>query len=499
VLKVHEMGCAAGTVVEVADLFANVPARRKFLRSAAVELAHIDEVLRSYALVCWQTGFRYQVDDRDLLDLPAGETSVERRLRQVLLSASEPGRQGGPIELIALASDDGAARADIEISGFLLPPGQGSGRAGRLWTFVNGRYVKDRMLNHAVAEGMQSFLMKGARAAGVLFVRLPADGVDVNVHPTKQEVRFREGNLIHNKVVATVWAAMEGYQGQVKGQIFGHSQPSAVSPPPSSRAPWPPEGTAGPGAELREPRPQALPVLLSATPWPDPMGEAPASPPARPCPRPVAVVDQGVAERGEAPCPPPFAPAPPRYLGQLFDTYLLCQLEDGLLAIDQHAAQERLLFEELKGHYQSQTMPSQRLLFPEMVELGPIELQALADSRPELPRLGLELADFGGDTVLIQAVPAALGHLPPAEVLRGILSRFAEGQSTAPGATMLDDVLASMACKAAIKAGQAVSPLEANHLVERMREAGIFSHCPHGRPVYKRFSRYDIEKWFQRV
>lgn len=500
VLKVHEMGCASGTVVEVADLFANVPARRKFLRSAAVELAHIDEVLRSYALVSCQTGFRYQVDERDLLDLPAGEDSVERRVRQVLFPPPEPGRQGEEIDLIALSSDDAAARADIEIHGFLLPPGQGSGRSGRLWTFVNGRYVKDRMLNHAVAEGMQSFLMKGARAAGVLFIRLPAEGVDVNVHPTKQEVRFREGNLIHNKVVAAVWAAMEGYQGRVKGQIFGSCQAQEVGPPPPSIPPWP-QGGAGPALELREPRPQALPVP-GLMPRGDQAGDQPPSPPDRPAAdpisRPVAVSGAALPEGRQTPGQPP-ASAPPRYMGQLFDTYLLYQIDDALLAIDQHAVQERLLFEELKAHYQAQTMPSQRLLFPEMVELGPIELQALAASRPELSRLGLELGDFGGDTVIIQAVPVGLGHLPPAEILRGILSRFAEGQAACQGETSLDGVLASMACKAAIKAGQALSPQEANHLLGRMREAGIFSHCPHGRPVSKRFSRYDIEKWFQRA
>jgi len=496
VLKVHEMGCASGTVLEVADLFANVPARRKFLRSAAVELAHIDEVLRSYALVSCQTGFRYQVDERDLLDLPAGESSVERRVRQVLFPPPEPGRQGGEIELIALNSDDAAARAEIEVHGFLLPPGQGSGRSGRLWTFVNGRYVKDRMLNHAVTEGMQSFLMKGARAAGVLFVRLPAEGVDVNVHPTKQEVRFREGNLIHNKVVAAVWAAMEGYQGRVKGQIFGLSQPKEVGLPPPSPPPWPQGGGDG-GGELREPRPQALPVQ-GLPPRGDQAVDHPPSPPAGPVSRPVAVAGEVLPEGRQAPGNPP-SPAPPRYMGQLFDTYLLYQIDDGLLAIDQHAVQERLLFEELKAHYQAQTMPSQRLLFPEMVELNAIELQALAASRLELPRLGLELGDFGGDTVIIQAVPAGLGHLPPAEILRGILSRFAEGQSAGQGETALDDILAGMACKAAIKAGQALTPQEANHLLARTREAGIFSHCPHGRPVYKRFSRYDIEKWFQRV
>jgi len=510
VTKVHEMGCAQGTVVEVADLFANVPARRKFLKSANTELAHIDEVVRSYALASFQTGFTYQVNGRDVIDLPAGEGSAERRVKQVLGEISD---------LIPIRFDAAAVRADIEVSGYLLPPDQASGRAGRLWTFVNGRYVKDRMVNHAVAEGLQGFLMKGGRAAGVVYVRLPPEGVDVNVHPTKQEVRFSENNLVHNKIVAAVWQSMEAYQEQLKGQIFGASRreaaPVSVEPLVVQSKEWT-VAESKPTIEVREPsphlqlspQPQALPLSKVPSPVLQTRDEKPTLAPPNSascapqekiraaCP-PAEVQLSGVAERDPSPPMPP-EPVPSRYLGQLFDTYLLCQVEDGLVAIDQHAVQERLIFEELKRYYDSSSMPSQILMFPEMVELNSAEVNALDHYGPEMQRLGLELQEFGGDTVLIKAVPAGLSHLPPTEILHGILSRFIDDQLPAQGGARLNEVLASMACKAAIKAGHALTPLEAKHLLDRMQKAGIFSHCPHGRPVFKRFSRYDIEKWFQR-
>jgi len=524
---VHEMGCAQGTVVEVADLFANVPARRKFLKSANTELAHIDEVIRSYALVRYKTGFTYQVNGREVIDLPGGEESPERRVRQVLGNC--PG-------LILIEADEAAARAEIRVDGHLVPPDEGGGRAARLWTFVNGRYVKDRMISHAVAEGMQGFLMKGTRPAGVVHVTLPPEAVDVNVHPTKQEVRFSEGNLVHNKIVAAVWRSLEAYQERLKGEIFGRSRREAgagLTPRPNEggvtplraadtamgtddrhETGWrpvadhrqepmgttwgePEEAAAGSVFEVCEPQPLPFASMPSVTPAPAreeewPFGPAQGEGDPLPIEPPTAASEDQPAPVGED------RPSV-RYLGQLLDTYLLCELDDGLVAIDQHAVQERLLYEELKQHYGASTMPSQMLMFPAMVELLPAEIQALDAHGPEFSRLGIEVQSFGGDTVVIKAVPAALGHLPPAEILRGILSRYVEGQGSGQSPARLEEILAGMACKAAIKAGHRLVEQEVQHLLDRMHGAGIFSHCPHGRPVMKRFSKNDIEKWFQRV
>lgn len=529
---VHEMGCAQGTVVEVADLFANVPARRKFLKTANTELAHIDEVIRSYALVRFQTGFTYQVNGRDVLDLPAGDDAPERRVRQVLGDC--PG-------LIAIVAGEENARGEIQVAGHLLPPDMSGGRVGRLWTFVNGRYIKDRMINHAVVEGMQGFLMKGVRPAGVIHITLPSEAVDVNVHPTKQEVRFREGNLVHNKIVAAVWRTMEAYQERLKGEIFGqprkdfapetrphaggefiprreekfpeHVGRTEVRLPlidqfrtsvenKEAKPTWPSTGMAV--FEACEPQP--LPFV--STPLASVMAESDNDqPPGLPDSPVIESAARGVSplrhsERDDALERQSGAGeirASLRYLGQLFDTYLLCEVDDGLIAIDQHAVQERLIFEDLKRHYAAATMPSQILMFPAMVELVPAEIQALGEHETEFLRLGLDVQSFGGDTVVVKAVPAALGHLVPAEILRGILGRYVEGQVSGHGSARLEEILAGMACKAAIKAGHQLTEREVQHLLDQMHLSGIFSHCPHGRPVVKQFSRNDIEKWFHRT
>lgn len=529
---VHEMGCAQGTVVEVADLFANVPARRKFLKSANTELAHIDEVIRSYSLVRFQTGFTYQVNGRDVLDLPSGDDLPERRIRQVLGDC--PG-------LITIVADQVNARADIEVTGHLVPPDLAGGRAARLWTFVNGRYIKDRMINHAVVEGMQGFLLKGVRPAGVVHVMLPPEAVDVNVHPTKQEVRFREGNLVHNKIVAAVYRSMEAYQERLKGEIFGQARKDLASDLP----PIPSKGLISEG--LGELTDRVLPVEMDSSsidqatvavgsqgtkttwePVPDvavkvceprplpffsrhtersapeceegrlgpPVGEIQASE-TRPSPLTTVLAAEQSSLGAEA-VGGEIRPSV-RYLGQLLGTYLLCEVNDGMIAIDQHAVQERLIFEDLKRHYAAATMPSQILMFPAMVELVPAEIEALEEHEAEFLRLGLEVQSFGGDTVVVKAVPAALGHLPPAEILRGILGRYVEGQISAHGEARLEEILAGMACKAAIKAGHRLTDREVQHLLDQMHLAGIFSHCPHGRPVVKQFSKYEIEKWFQRA
>ncbi|MBA3016492.1 MAG: DNA mismatch repair endonuclease MutL [Proteobacteria bacterium] len=524
VYAVHEMGCAQGTVIEVADLFANVPARRKFLKSANTELAHIDEVIRSYALVRYQTGFKYQVNGRDVIDLPAGDELPERRVRQVLGEC--PG-------LIALVGSEVNARTDIQVAGHLVPPGLAGGRAGRLWTFVNGRYIKDRMITHAVAEGMQGFLMKGGRPAGVIHVTLPPEAVDVNVHPTKQEVRFSEGNLVHNKIVAAVWQSMEAYQERLKGEIFGQPRKDVQAgllfqapktlgadrggvPPdgdfrreelPLTRsdqlqAPvamgvvesaWVPE-EGGALFEACEPQPLPFGVSSSVKFETELQGEQPSAPLCEP-PMPGQDEERGVL--GHTVDADEVRP-PVRYLGQLLGTYLLCEVEDGLIAIDQHAVQERLIFEEMKRHYAASTMPSQILMFPAMIELVPAEIQALDEYGAEFLRLGLDVQSFGGDTVVVKAVPAALGHLSPVEIFRGILGRYVEVSVSGHGSGRLEEILAGMACKAAIKAGHRLVDREVQHLLDQMHLAGIFSHCPHGRPVVKRFSKYDIEKWFQR-
>lgn len=504
--KMHEMGCAKGVIMEVRDLFGNVPARRKFLKSPQTEIAHIEEVVRAYGLANHGLGLSYQVDGKSILELAPAEAS-ENRVRHIL---------GSDLDYIVLQKSASLREGcTFHLDGFLIPPDQAVGKAARLWLFVNGRSVKDRMVNHAVLEGLQDFMMKGRKAAGVLYLTLPADALDVNVHPTKQEVRFRDSGFIHTLVAAAVQQGMAAFQDQLKFAVFGH--PEKKGSPASDDAPARLKRREFFDvrrdifhAEVQAPaelQPRSVPgpsdlTCSEACAQTAPHGEEDqvASGPtfsgktAEPAAPYLAVDQSGQQADSQALA----APSSLRYIGQLLDTYILCEGEDGMVVIDQHAAQERLIFEELKLQYLRKDVPSQVLLFPQLMECSRAQIQVLEQFADEIAQLGLEIEDFGGESFVVKAVPATLAHLPPLEVVESICDRFAAEEIAGQGVARLEHVLAGMACKASIKAGRRLSGKEAEHLLAQMQSAGIFSHCPHGRPVVRHFCRHDLQKWFYR-
>ena len=577
-VKVHEMGCQPGTVFEVMELFGNVPARRKFLKSGRTELAHIEEVVRGYALCRPELGVSLSVDGREVLRLPAGGDTPRSRAERLLLRGS--GRLiavgDGSASLSGVASPKG-----IAVSGFLLPPDAQAAPGLRL--FVNGRTVADRMLLHAVAEGLQGFLMKGRRPAGVIFLAVPPESVDVNVHPTKQEVRFHRSAEVHGIVAEVVREAMTGYQAGIRQDLFGgpvrraepleepdrrYDAPTAQLPPPAagepvvsfqavpvvapsaSAMPVPvpvpvPETEAlpireqvatvsgssavvapsklalatrvvpSPGPEVEPVRPALRPAIgnppPAVTPAKEGVGQPKAAPKAEPkekadCnaatgttgsvqqPKPLPEPQSCSAER--APQVWPEAPSPPRYLGQVLDTYLLCESQEGLLVIDQHAAHERLLYERLKGQFASRTVARQGLLFPKLLECSLAENDILSRHGARIAGLGVEVEAFGSGSWVVKAIPALLSRCSVEEIMAGIFSRFGEGGAN--GETRAEEVLADMACKASVRAGQRLAPQEAEALLGEMQQAGVFSHCPHGRPVARLFAPHEMKKWFYR-
>ena len=490
VLKVHEMGGSPGTSFEVADLFGNVPARKKFLKSTRTELAHIEEVVKNYALARPELGFSYTVDGREVLRLPAGLDTRRSRAERIF------GKGGGSLVEVGQQALHGS---ELGVSGYLLSPDAPA--AARLRIFVNGRAIHDRLITHAVSEGLQNYLMKGRGPGGVIFLALPLESVDVNVHPTKQEVRFHKPTMVHQAVVAAVQAAMADYQQTLRQEIFrpapvGSGGMQAKTTPAEAYVPV----SAPPAPAVQE----VLPLFKTAV-----GAAAPASFQAIPAEeqspafseRGFAVPAQHGVEAEQIQAVSPGKSAHPlgglRYLGQLLDTYLLCATENGMLAVDQHAAHERLLFETLKRQFAGKKIVRQTLLFPKVLECTLEELQILRQYAEEIAALGVEIEDFGGGSQVVKAVPAVLGRSPVEEVMAGIFSRFAESGS-GKGGVRAEEVLSDMACKAAIKAGQSLSPKEAEALLDEMQRAEVFSHCPHGRPVAKSFTAYEIKKWFYR-
>lgn len=505
VMKVHEMGCRQGTVIEVRDLFGNVPARKKFLKTTQTELAHIEEAVRNYGLAYHELGVSYTVDGKELFNLPAGTGDRQSRIRHLLYRNQD-------VSLLPVSLLPESSEAGIEISGYLVPPDYPVGAAARIRIFVNGRSVKDRMVAHAISEGAQSFLMKGRRPSGVLFIKIDPESIDVNVHPTKQEVRFRQGNVVHQMVVLAVSRAINGYQQTLKKSLFANradENQELDNVPPAVRkstvvpgslpfvapedGPFPKKNVSLPQKFtfydniIKESAPGVVAQDLPSTNLPSSHGLTFSEP--QPNIRPTDSCQ--VTEYGSL-----------RLIGQLANAYILCESDDGLVVIDQHAAQERLIFERLKKQFNSGKVVRQVLLFPEVMEFGPAEAELLVDYQDDIVRLGIDLEEFGGASFVVKAVPAVMAHLPTAEIVLGVISQFGQfagGRDQETTGKRVDGILANMACKASIKAGHDLLPEEMESLLRQMLEADVFSHCPHGRPVVKSFSADEIKRWFKRT
>ncbi|WP_417909475.1 DNA mismatch repair endonuclease MutL [Candidatus Electronema sp. PJ] len=440
---VHEVGCACGTIVEVRQLFANIPARRKFLKSKRTELAHIEEVIRNQALAYPEVAFSLYVDERKTLDLSIA--SSEQRLRDVC--------QWPKNELLAIE-----ATGDLTVHGWLLPEGIAS---GLLRICVNRRPVQDRMLRHAVAEGMQGLLMKGQQPAGGLFLEFAPELADINVHPAKREIRFRNAGEVHQVVVKAVAEAVQKQEEQLRARLFAAPKKEQVQ-------------TVLPNLPKESGLLTVPLVVQSAEPQPQFHTQTPL-----PCP---ALLPLKEPKRNSL-----------RLIGQLLNLYLLCEQEGQLVVIDQHAAHERILYQQLRQQYEQRQPFSQALLFPITMELKPEQADLLEKEHDSVAALGVETEFFGGSTWVIKTLPALAVHLSPQEVLLDILDGLA-----APVPEHVDKLLASLACKAAVKAGNRLQPEEMLKLLEQMGGCEVFSHCPHGRPVLKIFSSQEMEKWFRR-
>ncbi len=494
--KVQETGCSSGTDIEVRGLFARTPARKKFLRTARTELGHIDEILKNYALASPQTAFSLHVNGKETLILGSGH-DLEHRLRSIL-------------NYDGMFIDVGDGATDFQsrgLRGFLVPPERSISGSAKLRLFINGRSIRDRLMTHAIFEGLRGFLLKGRGPAGYLHLRVPAEEIDVNVHPAKHEVRFRNSGDIHQFIKQKVAEAMHGYQQSIRSAYF---RPQAVKDggDPGENRPGAPESSAAAetGSLRRENSspPESRPLTsrrpsLFNPPYRQGENERPGHlETAIPLQtREAAPAHSQEKSRAARPANSAASSHGLQVIGQFLSLYIFCQAGDELLVIDQHAAHERLLYERLRSQYRKGKVASQTLLFPETVELSPLQIERVENNGEELAQLGFSLGEFGGNSYVISAVPALAGNQGAAAIFFDVLEQF--GSEKTGDGSYLDHVLATMACKAAVKSGDNLTPAEIDALLDAMAAADLFSHCPHGRPVLKTFSEKEIKKWFSRT
>lgn len=512
--KVHEVGCGFGTTTEVRNLFGNTPARRKFLRTGRTELGHIEEVIKNYALGCPEITFILRVGGKDSLYFD-GSQSLIQRLASLM-------RYEGAF--IPVSASMGSGPQKTKVTGHLLPPEKVTMGPSRLRIFVNSRAVKDRMVSHAIGEGLRSFLMKGKNPAGLVHLEIPHAEVDVNVHPAKHEVRFRHSQDVHTFLSRAVTSAMEQYQQDLQGSIFGSDRSKETTPAPIDEGP-PIDSSMSFTDDIREPTSQTpqenhhitLGTFPDDSPGPDAAKDvwqdADASPgwqPAKfsePESQSLFTASEPIEKTLEQSRQSPTPPVQPErqslkhnllIIGQFDNLYIFCRDNEGLLVIDQHAAHERLLYEKLRKQYLGKGVVSQTLMFPETIDLSLFQAGLTRKNEEDIKRMGFNVSEFGGNTFVISAVPALAGLRNPGELFSGILEQFGSEQGGGKGGK-LDNILADMACKAAVKAGTSLSVQEIDNLLSEMVRADLFSHCPHGRPVIKRFSANDVKKWFYRT
>ena len=472
-----------GTTIEVRDLFFNVPARRKFLRAAGTETGHVSDAITKIALARPDVTFALTSNGRPSLELRAGDATAR------WLAA-------WPESYASLKLDIDLWQDDVHLRGILGLPELAQPHVKYQYLYVNGRSVRDRQVMHALKEAYRGLCEPGRNPAAVLMLDLPADAVDVNVHPAKSEVRFRDGSRIHGLVLTSVRSALIGNDLVPKAQPrpvdatvdasrdsmrdrlatffktdLGGASPAATNIGAIGGSPTQTGGVHG-GAFLPD-----LPKRVDPSAAPLPHAAPAAS----------GGVDVLVAASATSAI-------------QLHNSYLVAESDDGLVIIDQHALHERIMFEDLLARLQRGPLESQHLLLPMTATVPPQQVDALESLTPIFARLGIECTAIGPDAIAVHAFPSFLSKLDPLAFVKDVLER-AERE---PGGAMdheslLHDTLDMMACKAAVKAGDALTPDEIRALLERRHLVDRASNCPHGRPTTLKLSLRDLEKQFKRT
>lgn len=476
-----EAGCPVGTTMIVRDLFFNTPARMKFLHSDAAETAHVTDLVGKCMLARPEVAFQYLSNGRtayrsqgDGQLLPVIHTVLGREYAKGMLPVDY---REDAITITGYVGNFSLTRSD---------------RRHQLF-FLNGRNINSRMLSAAVSEGYKNAMMIGKFPVCVLHITMPPALVDVNVHPTKLEVRFSDEKQIYNAVCFAVRDAISAIKHIPEVKHEPRNQPpSQLEIPIIARRPAP--LTPPP---IREPKPAepAARVPSSVAEYQRPTTLLQENPDAANQPAPP----QLVRDLDHAPLSAtPYANLDFAVAGQIFGTYILVQQGDELLLIDQHAAHERLCFEELVEDYKNRSVSSQIMLLPLTLGLDPLDFQTVMENIPLFTDIGFEIAEFGHQQIIIRAVPVLQTDAALAETIR-TLARLIRDHANDPDGLLVEQVLHTVACKRAVKGNRTLTKQEMERLCERVLALPGINTCPHGRPIMIKLRKTDLEKMFKRI
>jgi DNA mismatch repair protein MutL len=458
VRAVQACGMAVGTDLTVEQLFFNTPARLKFMRSAETEAAHVGDLMVRLALSRPDVAFSYHNEGREVLRVTAGD--LLHRLQKLVARDAQ---------LFPIVGETAA----VSLHGYLAPPSAARSTTAAMFTYINGRFVRDKVVQHAIMQAFRPVLEKGRYPLLALFMELPAGEVDVNVHPTKHEVRFRRQSQIHDAI-----------QGVLEGVLRD--------------SPWLQRRTVLPVATAESDNVFPLPARLSGVQ--QALDRFMATP--------QTAVDHRMYEPQEPYRAAESLPTEMRHdgyfsslavIGQFRSAYILCQSDDRLVIIDQHAAFERVRFELLKQGFLAGGIESQRLLLSETVELSFIEADTLQLNQNVLSLIGFELEEFGGQTWRITAVPRIVAGQDYVGLLRDLLAELKEQGSQSAFDQVRDNLLARVACHSVVRGRHPLERRQMEELLKQMDLTDFSAHCPHGRPVSHEITLKELEKIFSRI
>ncbi|WP_373185740.1 DNA mismatch repair endonuclease MutL [Halopseudomonas sp.] len=482
-----------GTTVEVRDLFFNTPARRKFLRTEKTEFGHLEEVVKRLALSRFDVAFTLRHNGRTIFSLRPAHGEMESRRRVAAVC--------GPAFVEQSLSID-SERSGLRLWGWVGLPTFSRSQADLQYFFVNGRMIRDKLVVHAVRQAYRDVLFHGRHPTFVLFLEVDPAVVDVNVHPTKHEVRFRDGRMVHDFLFSTLHRALADQRPGDRPQGEAYSAAPAVSMP----------GAGGQSAGVFSGQ-ERMPLHEPAAGW-----SVPGSVPDRPSPRELAGTLEafpglyGVSAPAEVSTPAGSgaalsAPArdaehdvPPMgyALAQLHGVYILAENAEGLIVVDMHAAHERITYERLKQAMDEEGLRGQPLLVPESVALSQREVDCAEEHAQWFSRLGFEVQRMGPETLGIREIPALLRQADAVQLVRDVLSDLLEYGTSDRIEAHRNELLSTMACHGSIRANRRLTLAEMNGLLRDMERTERSAQCNHGRPTWTRMSMPDLDKLFLR-